>query len=277
MTGTNPPAGTIGEIWRYPVKSMLGERISHAQLGPLGIVGDRQLAVRDLVSGKILSAKTPKVARKLLTCTATSVGDGGQVAIVVDGQTFLHDTDRVALDAALSTLIGKPVALVEATNDAELYASDWPELDDMVLSNMSIDLPLLTGTFADLEPLHVLTTSSIAHLASLAIGSTVSAHRFRPGILINAPGINNFVENDWDGVTVEVGSATIMFGSASPRCIMTTVAQPGLDEDKGVLQAIAKHNKRDFQGMGNFACLGVYARVATSGTISVGDELIASS
>ena len=274
MSEANTPTGIVTEIWRYPVKSMQGEQLTRAELGPLGINGDRRFAVRDLTTGKILSAKTPKLARDLLTCTAHTEADSTEISITVAGETFRHATDQGGLNAALSTLVGFPVALVEASNDAELYASDWPELDDMVLSNMSIDLPMLTGTFADLEPLHLLTTASIAHLASLATDSVITAQRFRPGILINTPATSSFVENDWQGASVGIGSATIRFGAASPRCIMTTVAQPGLDDDKVVLQTIAKHNKRDFAGMGNFACLGVYAKVTAPGTIAVGDHII---
>lgn len=270
---TSPTAGRIAQIHRYPVKSMQGELVASAALGPLGIAGDRGLAVRDLSSGKILSAKTPKLARKLLTCSARTDDASGEVIISVDGAEYAHLSDRLALDAALTTLIGQPVALVAATNETDLYASDWPELDGMALSNLSIDLPMLTGTFADLEPLHLLTTSSIAHLAALAPESTINAQRFRPGVLIDIPSEAGFIENDWPGTSVTIGSASITFGAASPRCIMTTVAQPGLDDDKSVLQTIAKHNKRDFGGMGNFACLGIYAQVLRSGVISVGDTI----
>ena len=86
--------------------------------------------------------------------------------------------------------------------------------------------------------------------------------------------MSDFVENTWKGATATLGSATITFGEASPRCVMTTLAQPGLDDDKNVLRTLATHNKRDFAGMGNFACLGVYATVTTPGTVNVGDTLV---
>ena len=54
---------------------------------------------------------------------------------------------------------------------------------------------------------------------------------------------------------------------------MTTLAQPGLDEDKSVLQAIARHNRRDFAGYGDFACLGGYADVTQLGSVHVGDTI----
>ena len=47
----------IAEIWRYPVKSMLGEQLDQANVSPSGIQGDRRWAVVDVESGVSLSAK----------------------------------------------------------------------------------------------------------------------------------------------------------------------------------------------------------------------------
>ena len=46
----------VKEIWRYPVKSMAGERIAQAQVGELGIAGDRTILVH--VGGKVLTSRT---------------------------------------------------------------------------------------------------------------------------------------------------------------------------------------------------------------------------
>ena len=43
------------EIWRYPVKSMLGEQLDQVEVGSLGVFGDRQRAVVDAESGVSLS------------------------------------------------------------------------------------------------------------------------------------------------------------------------------------------------------------------------------
>ena len=47
----------LSEIWRYPVKSMAGERRQHATLGPLGLHGDRIVQVYD-VRGRLVTART---------------------------------------------------------------------------------------------------------------------------------------------------------------------------------------------------------------------------
>ncbi len=47
---------TITEIWRYPVKSMAGERLLRANSGPMGIAGDRVVHVED-ASGAIIGVQ----------------------------------------------------------------------------------------------------------------------------------------------------------------------------------------------------------------------------
>jgi uncharacterized protein YcbX len=55
------PAGTVGALWRFPVKSMLGEQLDEVDVEAGGVVGDRAFAVVDVESGKVASAKHPKV------------------------------------------------------------------------------------------------------------------------------------------------------------------------------------------------------------------------
>ncbi|HXH27535.1 MAG TPA: MOSC N-terminal beta barrel domain-containing protein, partial [Candidatus Polarisedimenticolia bacterium] len=62
----------ISELWRYPVKSMAGEPLRAADLGPDGIRGDRLVQVRDGRGGIITSRTHPR----LLGLRAT-LGDDG--------------------------------------------------------------------------------------------------------------------------------------------------------------------------------------------------------
>jgi uncharacterized protein YcbX len=64
--------GTIGEIWRYPVKSMVGERIDGCDLTAAGLPGDRGLAVRDEERGGIRGAKKiPALMRSVRRISGT--------------------------------------------------------------------------------------------------------------------------------------------------------------------------------------------------------------
>lgn len=63
----------VKELWRYPVKSLAGEQISEARIGPLGIAGDRQILVRNS-RGKVLTSRTH---HRLLGLKGTLDSHGG--------------------------------------------------------------------------------------------------------------------------------------------------------------------------------------------------------
>jgi uncharacterized protein len=236
---------TIAEIRRYPVKSMGGEVLVDCDLGPLGIAGDRAYAVRDVETGKVISAKQPRLGGPLLGCSARyAAGPDSPVVISIDGTEFSTDGDRAALDGALSELLGRAVALTSSAADNDVYESYWPEIDGLALSDTTTDFPVAMattkGTFVDLAGLHLLATSSIEHLASMIPDSVVNVDRFRPGILLAIGTVAGFVESDWVQQTARLGSASISFGTVAPRCIMPTLAQPGLPRDPSILQTIAR-------------------------------------
>jgi|SRR4051794_5374372 uncharacterized protein YcbX len=84
----------VQEIWRYPVKSMAGEILQYADLGPNGIEGDRILQVRN-AAGRILTARTrPELLRHYAT-----LGPGGDP--LIDGRPWraaevAHDVEAAA-------------------------------------------------------------------------------------------------------------------------------------------------------------------------------------
>src|SRR3954464_8894013 len=93
------------ELWRYPVKSLRGERLDEANLADQGIEGDRRFAVFDLETGFGLTARrTPE-----LLFASARVVDGERVEIT------LPDGSIAADDAALSAWLGRNVELRSAT------------------------------------------------------------------------------------------------------------------------------------------------------------------
>lgn len=269
--------GTIDEIWRYPVKSLAGQAIGAATLDVLGIPGDRRFALRNLDTGKIVSAKLPRLGRELLALAATIDDGTGRVGVTA-GAEPLGAAGSEELDRALSERLGVAVRIEAATTGDEIYESYWPEIDGLALSGVQTDLPIAMmtakGTFVDLAALHVITTSSLRHLAALNPDSVVTAARFRPSVVIDTPGVDGFVENGWAGRAGTLGEARISITTAAPRCVMTTLDQPGLPGDKTVLQTLAASNRQTFDGLGDFACFGVYAEVLKPGRIAVGDPLV---
>jgi hypothetical protein len=60
---------------------------------------------------------------------------------------------------------------------------------------------------------------------------------------------------------------------ADPRCVMTTLPQADLPKDPGILRTAAQHNRLDIPGVGRYPCVGVYAGVASGGTVRRGDPV----
>ena len=102
--------GTVARLRRYPVKSMLGEDVAASDVTFTGLTGDRRLAVRSRTTGKIASAKFPRLWRDLLTLSATAdegtANDAVRITLPEGKTVWSNDTD---IDAVLSDLLGEPV------------------------------------------------------------------------------------------------------------------------------------------------------------------------
>ena len=287
------PAGTVGALWRFPVKSMLGEELDEVDVDEGGIVGDRAFALVDVQTGKVASAKHPKVWPDLLRCRASYVAPPGvdepspPVRIeLADGTSVMSDAPEV--DAVLSRFFGREVWLARAAPEdftIDQYHPDQEHLDpqghrdevtetklgNALFNEVGMPSPLPEGSFLDVFPVSVMTTSALDHLGGLQPGSTFDVRRFRMNVIV-ATAEHGFVENSWIGGAIDVGERVkLAVPVPDPRCVMTTVAQDGLERDPQVLKALAKHNRLDFAGAGLYPCAGVYAVVASSGTIRTGD------
>jgi uncharacterized protein YcbX len=190
------------------------------------------------------------------------------------GEAFgIHDP---GLPLALEALFGRAVSVEAATGPQQgTYESDWPEIEGITFAG-EIEFPTnIFGagtTFVDVAELHLLTSTSMASIAEADPDLVVDPARFRPSILLDTPGLDGFPENDWAGTTMTIGTVELHLGDPTPRCIMTTVDQPGLPRQPAVLQTVAAQNRITTDGF-TLACLGCYASVATPGTVAAGDPV----
>jgi uncharacterized protein YcbX len=273
----------VAEIWTYPVKSMIGHTIDRVELSPLGLVGDRHWAIRDLERGGIRGAK--KIGA-LMQFTAQPFGDDSRDVIITlpDGRTVSsRDAD---VDAVLSSALGSSVALQSLPSDGELehFRRGPADSSDMLaelrgIFGRDIDEPLPDfsvfppevaefesppGTHHDCWPLMVMTTSALAALAAALPDSNVDVRRFRPSIVIDGAE-SGHPEFSWKGRTADIGDATIEFLDPCPRCVMVTrQVDATLPEDRAVLRHIVRDLDQN---------VGIYARVVRPGSISRGDAL----
>lgn len=268
---TAGPQMRVGSLHRYPVKSMLGESVTVLNVGYGGAEGDRQLALIDVETGWVASAKQARLWRQLLKCTASF--DGGHVRVrLPDGTDVAPGQD--GFDDALSELVSRPVRLAtRRSSGASLERADPEQVLDRGL-DAEVDAPLLElaeGTpgdsFVDLAPLHVITSATLDRIGT-------EAQRYRPNIVIaTPPGFPPYTENDWTERSFTVGTAQMKGMGPTPRCVVPTLEHGDLDRATHALRTPAAENLVDSFGLGRLPCAGAYFEVVTEGTISLGDRL----
>lgn len=291
MTASGPSV-SVRSLHRYPVKSMLGEAVEEVVLGPGGVPGDRGYAVVDAEDGVVASAKHPRKWAGLLELRAGYVEEprAGEplppVAITFPGGDTRR-SDDADIDAVLSATLGRPVRLISQRPDKPVFEEQWPAIDGLApaefitgtttshtagepVSTLQLAALAPASGFVDLAVLHLLTTATLAALSAAAPGSSFDPRRYRPNILLDAPG-SSFAEDGWVGAGLDVGTAGVAVTMSTMRCVMTTLAQGELPEDRDTLRTIAKLNRRTIEGLGRWACAGVYADVARPGTVRRGD------
>ena len=84
-------AGTRGgELWRYPVKSLQGERLATANVEADGLQGDRRWGIRDEATGRVLTGRREP---RLLEAAAT-LNEANEPVIVLPGGSGLDGAVR---------------------------------------------------------------------------------------------------------------------------------------------------------------------------------------
>lgn len=224
----------VVQLWRYPVKSMQGERLARATVTATGLEGDRRWAVRDRVTGTVLTAKR---VPELLYGSATWVED--RPVVTLPGE-----------HTSVAEWLGRDVALVEADPDGRgtYQIAEDPFDDDSALLEWNGP----TGSFHDSNRTQV-------HLLSIGSVADWDLRRFRPNILTDGVG-----EGELIGSTLRVGTAVLSVVKPTDRCVMTTRAQPGgIERDTDVLRTILRAG----------GALGISCIVVQPGEVHVGDEV----
>jgi uncharacterized protein YcbX len=285
----------IDALYRFPVKSLLGERVDQARLTDRGLLGDRAYALVDATDGTVASAKHPRKWGALLGLTARFVAEPEPgapvpaVAVALPDGTVLR-SDAPGTDAALSELLGRPVRLTSEVPEGSRFEEQWPAIEGLAPASFiegtthafegeepvsAIDLGMMAppGTFFDVAALHLLTTATLDRLTALGGGGDFDVLRYRPNVLVGGAE-EGFAEDAWVGRTLGLGAtARAGISMLTMRCVMTTLAQGHLPEDRGTLRTVARHHRRDIPGLGTWACAGVYAAVTDAGVVHTGDPV----
>jgi uncharacterized protein YcbX len=283
--------GTVSELWRFPVKSMGGERLEVADIEARGVRGDRLWALRDEELGAITSAKrTPAIlmcAARYAVEPGPDAGPGAVPPVTIrlpDGTELSSDDPLV--HERLSAFLGRRVTLsaLRPASDRAYYRLVKPSAADMRAQfAVEADEPLPDfsmismaklmelgryvtppGTHFDLGALHIVTTATLATLRAKAPGSDFDVRRFRPNLLIDSLDADGRPDTGWEGAVLRAGTAAAHVDFPTVRCSMTIRPQPELAQDPRILKTVAAEAER---------CVGVYASVTAQGRVRVGDEV----
>ncbi len=288
--------GRVGELWRYPVKSLGGGPVEHVEISARGVHGDRLWAVRDVARDVTASARRIPA---LLTATARYVddvaadagpGNAPEVEITFPDGTVLSSSDG-DVHAKLSELAGREVRLtaLPPVDDTSLHRLSRAERANMSIASVRADLGITDGeklpdfsmmrmsdlatqarystppgAFVDAAPVHVLSETSIATVGA-ELDTQLDVRRFRPNILLSLDNpTDDLPESRWLGAQLTLGAAVLDVTMPTIRCVGPSRAQPGLDVDRRITRAVAERAGR---------CLGVYCWVGNAGTVRVGDPV----
>lgn len=282
--------GHVGELWRYPVKSMAGERLATTEVVPtFGIPGDRAWALRDEEAGEIRGARRMV---PMLAChpryLEAPVGDSAPpIQITLPSGRVTTSADPL-INELLSAELGKQVSLwprQPATNVEffrRAHVGDEAELRDNLGLLPDEPLPDLTvapeamrrhltefvaplGTYFDAYPLSLITTASMNAIGAASPESTIDSRRFRQNVVVETTDdITGYVEAGWAGRHLKIGSLHAVVTIPIPRCVMVTLPQDGLPQDRPLMRALVRHTGQ---------MLGVYLQLPQRGIISEGDPI----
>jgi len=262
---------TVVALWRYPVKSMMGEQLNAGEVTDRGLLGDRRYALVDRETGKVASAKDPRKWPTLIAHRATYVdppaGNDGLPAVRItlpDGRIIRSDDPDV--DRVLSADLGRDVALEGSAPEAPSLEEYWPDMEGLDHRDALTEEAMAPGTFFDAAVVHLLTTATLDRLSQLYPEGRFEVRRFRPNVVVTATdGQSGFIEHEWVGRSLAIGDEVrLRVTKPCQRCVMTTIAQDDLPKDPGILRAAARHNNVN---------VGVYATVGRGGRIRRGDEV----
>ena len=271
--------GTVKSLWRFPVKSMLGEQLAELHINSRGVVGDRAWALRDLQNTRVASAKKFVGLLKFHAKYEAEPEDGKlpPVKITLPDGRGIHAADANASEV-ISEALGhgfhlehspSPTGERAGIDPATIFA-DNPV--DKVIPGLSADkmpdfFALHKGSYLDSASFHLIATGTLAYMRGLSEDkSDFDYRRFRANMLVDTGSdASGFVEDEWVGGVLEIGDG-VKVTSIQPalRCVMTTHAQQDLPRDLAILRTTVQRHQ---------ANLGAFTAIEGDGRVHLGDPV----
>lgn len=244
------------------IKGAAVQTASSRRIGPAGLADDRRFVLFDRSATQFYAHRSPRL------CVVDAALQDGELTI---------------------RLPSGDVARGPVVHGRELGAEGW---DEIVKRG-----PVVEGPFArllsrhlrrtvelldldgwpdrgvDVEPVTLISTASISHLASRLGLDALDHRRFRANLIL-AGAERPHQEDEWIGAEIHVGDARLRVIGPIPRCAVIT-----RDPDTGERDADTLREIRRYRGVttmedgGRGIPFGVYARVVSPGRVTVGDAV----
>ena len=282
--------GTIQEIWRYPVKSMRGEKLEAADAQKLyGIPGDRGWAIRDDEIGEIRNAKRIPEMLQLAARYLEEPEGALTPPVEIDlgnGETIRSDAEDI--NEVLQRRLNLPISLWprQPVDNLDHYRR-MEHLDDVKMREVMgllPDEPLPSwfdtasketldkvaefvappGTYFDGAEMHLVSTASLSTFSKLMPESMIDARRFRPNIVLNSIATDGYPEIEWCGKSLRIGSAVIKIAGPMVRCAMVTHPQEDIPKDPKIMRTLVRETEMNF---------GASLSVIEPGSFQIGDTV----
>ena len=224
--------GRINAIYRYPVKSMALEALDSIEVGWNGLAGDRRWAfIRDSI-----------------------VRNGFPWMTIRQRPEMWHYVPRIVEPENPDT----SETIVRTPSGRELDVAD-----PLLAAELGEGVRLIRQTrgIFDTMPISLISTTSVDAVAHLS-GADIDARRFRPNFVIEPANDIPFIEDEWVGSVLKIGTLQMRVDKRDKRCVVTNVDPDTAESDPSVLRVIAQERQ---------SCLGVYGTTVEPGVVSVGD------
>lgn len=256
--------GSVESLWRYPVKSMAGERIDEAFVGYAGVFGDRACAFLNAAAPEGFPYLTARNKGQMLRFRPR-FRDPALAARP------LNQAAAEQLGPGLTPLYPRleSLAVDVLTPTGETLALDDPALRDLLATkNVTADkLSVVRSDRAltDCRPLSIISLKTMAQLSD-ETGIALDPRRFRANLYADLTSGGGFAEDAFVGKQLRIGErAVIAVLDRDPRCKMISLDPDTGEENSAVLAHVAKaHDTR----------AGVYCAVLSEGTVRRGDPIV---
>lgn len=259
--------GTVESLWRYPVKSMRGERLDEAFVGFSGVYGDRMYAIHSTGQPDVFRWLTAREQDLLLRSQPAFRSSQAmrrppnleKAEVAGPGTTpFYPLPEDTAVDVTL------PDGATLSLDDPELLARFNAGLD----ARHRLTLQRSDRSMTDCRPISLFGTWTARQLSQELDASSrvpLDLRRFRANIYADLASQRGFAEDELVGHTARIGArATIHITGRDPRCKMITLDPDTAEANPAIIRCVTERHQ---------GCVGVYAVTLTEGVICVGDPI----